>query len=198
MRQSELELEVLLPLTPSAQLDDHSTAFNNSNVDIMHSPPDHMDLLADDMSMGLDADDNSNAFNMNLLVPEDCPSLQSAPYSDFTVFGANLTPSSSANCQEANVTQHFLKSPSRAVTDDKELDIGDDLHSPLSGLLEDIAMLDDVRLLDLALDEAVSAGLEQENCLDCDRGQTQPKTHKHSVSGTTGREDQSHSRQQGK
>ncbi|XP_029015094.1 endoplasmic reticulum membrane sensor NFE2L1a isoform X2 [Betta splendens] len=184
-RQSEPE-HVLLPLTPSAQLDDQSAAFHDSSVFTCHSPPHHMDLLAEETGHA----DDSDAFNMNLLVPdladnmEDCPS-----HLDANAHSWDSTPSSSANSQEGNVTQDCLGSPSRTTADDKEADIEgeDDLQSPLSGLLDDIAMLDDVRLLDLALDDAFSP----ENCLDCDMVQTEPKTDKHCVSGDAGREDQS-------
>lgn len=209
LRQSELE-QVLLPLTPSAELDDQSPSFDNSNVNTLHSPPDHMDFFAEDFSMGLNADNNSSAFNMNLLAPdlvdnmEGSPSLQCVPYHENFNFDVNfhscdLTPSSSATSQDGNdVTQDLLTSPSSVFMDDKEQDFGDedDLHSPLSDLLEDVAMLDDIRLLDLALDEGFSpemaARLEEEGYLDCEI--TQQKTGDHSVSGMAVAQDESQPR----
>ncbi|XP_070778622.1 endoplasmic reticulum membrane sensor NFE2L1a [Enoplosus armatus] len=194
-RQSELE-PAQLPLIPSAELDDHSLFLNmrdtlkNSNVNPLHSPPDHMDLLAEDPSkdfcLGLNAEDNLSAFNINLLTQdlvdtmEGSPHSQYAPYpgnlpsSDVNFHSRDLTPPSFTQSPEGNgMTQDHLTSPSSAFLVDEEEDVNDEdgLPSPLSDLLEDDAILDEIRLLDLALEGGFSpemaARLQEEGYLDC-------------------------------
>ncbi|XP_075939018.1 endoplasmic reticulum membrane sensor NFE2L1a [Anarhichas minor] len=192
-RQSEQE-PALLPLTPSAELDDHSSALNsrdtlkNSNMNPSHSLPDHTHLLAQDPSedfyVGLNADDNSSTLNINLLTQglvdtmEGSPCSQYAPHPDnLPSFDANfhsrdLTPSSFTPSLEGNgMTQDPLTSISGFFLVDEEEDVDDEdgLPSPLCGLLEDDVILDEMRLLDLALDEGFSpemaAKLEEEGFL---------------------------------
>ncbi|XP_034450173.1 endoplasmic reticulum membrane sensor NFE2L1-like [Hippoglossus hippoglossus] len=191
---SQPQLEpALLPLTPSAELDDHTSAFNtwdiskNSNVNTLHRPPDHMDLLAEepseDFSMGQNADDNSSTFNINLLAQdpvdnlEESPCVEYAPYpGDLASFNVNLNsrhltaPSPSLSPDRNDMTQNLLISPSSVFLVDEE-DVGDeDLPGQISDLLEDAAILDEMRLLDLALEEGFSpemaARLEEEGYLD--------------------------------
>ncbi|XP_071330954.1 endoplasmic reticulum membrane sensor NFE2L1a [Trachinotus anak] len=195
LSQSALE-PALLPLTPSAELDDHSSAFNtrdtlkNSNVNTLHSPPDQMDLLggdpSEDFCMGQNAEDNLSTFNINLLTQdivdntEASPGLHSDLYpEDLASFDVNfhlrdLTSSSSSTSLEGNnMTQDLLTSPSSDFLVDEE-DVGDEdgLPSSLSDLLEDAAILDEMRLLDIALEEGfnpeMAARLEEEGYLDCD------------------------------
>lgn len=194
----------MLPLAPSSELDDHSSAFSNSNVNTLQSPPDHMDLLAEDFSMGLNAEENLSAFNMNMLLPNlvdnmECSlGLQCVPYSeDLAGFDINFH-----SCEEENgMTQDLQTSPSTVFLDDKVENFEDEgeLHSPLSDLLEDVAMLDDNRLLDLALDEGFSpemaASLEE---VYLDREGAQQETDDHSVTGMAEDQSQPKRHEQGK
>ncbi|XP_022609461.1 nuclear factor erythroid 2-related factor 1-like isoform X2 [Seriola dumerili] len=193
--QSVLE-PALLPLIPSAELDDHSSALNtrdilkNSNMNTLHSPPDHMDLLGEDPSedfcMGQNAEDNSSTLNINLLAQDIVDNMEASPglqydlYPEDTAsFDVNfhlrdLTPSSSAaSLGGNNMTEDLLTSPSSVFLVDKE-DVGDDdgLPSPLSDLLVDAAILDEMKLFDMALEEGFSpemaARLEEEGYLDCE------------------------------
>ncbi|XP_062263136.1 endoplasmic reticulum membrane sensor NFE2L1a [Platichthys flesus] len=192
---SQPQLEpALLSLTPSAELDDHTSAFNTwdvsrtLNVNTLHRPPDHMDLLADepseDFSLGQDADDNSSTFNINLLAQDPVDNLaesQSVEYAlypgDLASFNVNLNsrdltaPSPSLSPDRNDMTQNLPISPSVFLVDE---DVGDeDLPVQISDLLEDAAILDEMRLLDLALEEGFSpemaARLEEEGYLDTDR-----------------------------
>uniref|UniRef100_A0A3B5B432 Endoplasmic reticulum membrane sensor NFE2L1 n=1 Tax=Stegastes partitus TaxID=144197 RepID=A0A3B5B432_9TELE len=165
--QAELE-PALLPLTPSAELDDHSSALNtrrtleNPQADPFHRPPDHTDLLAEDPSedfgLGLNAEDNPSTFNMNLLTqePVDRMEPETLPGFDVNFNSCDLTPSSfGPSLEENDMTRDLLASPS------------DGLPSRLSDLLEDATILDEIRLLDLALEEGFSpemaARLEEED-----------------------------------
>uniref|UniRef100_A0A4W6CAW0 Nfe2 like bZIP transcription factor 1a n=1 Tax=Lates calcarifer TaxID=8187 RepID=A0A4W6CAW0_LATCA len=216
LSQSELE-PALLSLTPSAELDDHSSAFNtrdvlrNSNVNTLHSPPDHMDLLGEDPSeefcRGQTSEDNSSIFNINLpaqdLVDnmEGSPCLESALHpEDLSSFDINfhlrdLTPSSSdTSLGGDDMNQDLLTSPSSVFLVDEEGEDG--LPSPLSDLLEDAAILDEMRLLDLTLEEGFSlemaARLEEEDYLDCEIvKQDTGRDDDHSVSSMAVTEDQS-------
>uniref|UniRef100_A0A3Q1I1C8 Endoplasmic reticulum membrane sensor NFE2L1 n=1 Tax=Anabas testudineus TaxID=64144 RepID=A0A3Q1I1C8_ANATE len=197
LRQPE---QTMLPLAPSADLDDPSSAFSNSNVNTLHSPPDHTDLLAEDFSMGLNAEDNLSAFNMNLLMPDLVDTVESSPCVhcvphpehlagfDVNCHSCDITPSSFATSLEGNdMTQEFQTSPSSLFLVDKEEDFEDEDDHPLDDLLDDVAMLDDIRLLDLALDEGFSpemaARLEEEGYLDHEGAQQ--KTDDHSVSDSS-------------
>lgn len=182
----------LLPLTPSAELDDHSTAYNsrhilnNSNMNNLHRPPDHMDLLgedpSEDFSMGQSDEDNSRTFNINLLEQdvvnnmEASLGLQYDPYpEDITTFDVNfhlrgLRPSSSSSL-EGNVTQALpTHSSSNSLVDENDVGEEDGLLSPLTDLLEDDVILNEMRLLEIALEEGFSpemaARLEEEGYLE--------------------------------
>lgn len=195
--QSVLEA-AQLSLTPSAEFDDHSSALNtrdtlkNCNVNPLHSPPDHTDLLvenpSEDFCLGLNAEDNSSTFNINLLtqdlVDRGSPCSQyslypeNLPCFDVNFHSHDLTPSSFTPTLERNgMTREHLTSPSSVFLVDEEEDVKDenDLPSPLSDLLEDAAILDEIRLLDLALEEGFSpemaARLEEEGYLDREKAQ---------------------------
>ncbi|XP_008290245.1 nuclear factor erythroid 2-related factor 1-like [Stegastes partitus] len=181
--QNQAELEpALLPLTPSAELDDHSSALNtrrtleNPQADPFHRPPDHTDLLAEDPSedfgLGLNAEDNPSTFNMNLLTqePVDRMEPETLPGFDVNFNSCDLTPSSfGPSLEENDMTRDLLASPSGDFLVDEE-DGEDGLPSRLSDLLEDATILDEIRLLDLALEEGFSpemaARLEEEGYLD--------------------------------
>lgn len=194
LRQSELD-QVMLPLVPSSELDDHNSAFN-SNFSTF-SPPDHMHLLAENYSSGLNAEDNLSTFNMNMLMPNlvdnmECSlGLQCVLHPDnLAGFDVNFH-----SCEEENgMTQNLQTSPPNVFLDDnvENFENEGELQSPLSELLEDVAMLDDIRSLDLALDEGFSpemaASLEEEDYLDHEGAQPSQPTD-HCVSGMA--EDQS-------
>lgn len=194
--QSELEPNQLT-LTPSAELDDQRSAFDtrdtlkNCNMNRLHSPP---DLLAEDPSedfcLSLNAEDNMSTFNLNLLTQDHVETMESSPSTqynpcpenlpsfDVNFHSRDLTPSSVTPPLEGNgVTQDFLTSPSSVFLVDEE-DDEDGLPSPLIDLLEDAAILNEIRLLDLALEEGFSpemaARLEEEGYLD--RDVAQPET----------------------
>ncbi|XP_029292894.1 endoplasmic reticulum membrane sensor NFE2L1a isoform X2 [Cottoperca gobio] len=218
-RQSELE-PALLPLTPSAELDDHSSALNtrdtlkNSIVNPSHSLPDHTHLLEKNLSrdfcMGIDAEENSSTFNMNLLsqglldTMEGSPCSQYAPFpeslpsSDVNFQSRDLTPSRLTPSPEGNgMTRDLVTSPSSVflVNEEEGVDNEDGLPSPLSDLLEDAVILDEMRLLDLALVEGFSpemkAKLEEEGFLDSRITQQDAvRNDEHSGSGTAVTEDQ--------
>ncbi|KAM8724341.1 endoplasmic reticulum membrane sensor NFE2L1a [Acanthopagrus schlegelii] len=191
--QSELEPNQLT-LTPSAELDDQRSAFDtrdtlkNCNMNRLHSPP---DLLAEDPSedfcLSLNAEDNMSTFNVNLLTQDHVETMESSPSTqynpcpenlpsfDVNFHSRDLTPSSITPPLEGNgVTQDFLTSPSSVFLVDEE-DDADGLPSPLIDLLEDAAILNEIRLLDLALEEGFSpemaARLEEEGYLDRDVAQ---------------------------
>ncbi|KAA8585719.1 hypothetical protein FQN60_004413 [Etheostoma spectabile] len=185
-RQSELEA-ALLPLTPSAELDDHSSALNTRDtLQNSNENPDHTHLLTEDPSenIGLNAEDNCSTFSMNLLTQglgdtlegspcsQYAPSPENLPNFDVNFQSRDLTPSGFTPFPEGSgMTQDHLTSPSSVFLVDEEEDGDDDgLFSPLSDLLEDAAILDEMRLLDLALEEGFSpemaAKLEEEGFLD--------------------------------
>ncbi|XP_034395337.1 endoplasmic reticulum membrane sensor NFE2L1a [Cyclopterus lumpus] len=167
----------LLPLTPSAELDDNISArdtLKNSDVNPSHSLPDHSHLFAQDPSedfyVGLNADDNSSTLNINLLTHglvdtmEGSPCSQYAPHhNSLPSFDANfhsrdLTPSSFTPSPEGNgMTQDPLTSLSGFFLVDEEEGVNDEdgLPGPLCDLEDDV-ILDEMRLLDLTLDEGFS------------------------------------------
>lgn len=193
--QSELE-PAQFTLTPSAELDDHRSAFDmqdtlkNCNMNRLHGPP---DLLAEDPSedfcLDLNAEDNLSTFNLNLLTQDHVENMESSPSTqynpcpenlpsfDLNFHSHDLTPSSFTPPLEGNsMTQDLLTSPSSVflVEEDDE----DGLTSPLIDLLEDAAILNEIRLLDLAPEEGFSpemaSRLEEEGYLD--RDVAQPET----------------------
>uniref|UniRef100_A0A7N6FLT0 Endoplasmic reticulum membrane sensor NFE2L1 n=1 Tax=Anabas testudineus TaxID=64144 RepID=A0A7N6FLT0_ANATE len=125
--------------------------------------------------MGLNAEDNLSAFNMNLLMPDLVDTVESSPCVhcvphpehlagfDVNCHSCDITPSSFATSLEGNdMTQEFQTSPSSLFLVDKEEDFEDEDDHPLDDLLDDVAMLDDIRLLDLALDEGFSPEMADE------------------------------------
>lgn len=163
----------LFQLTPSAELDDHGSVLNARdtlrNYNPLYCPPDHTNLLAENPSddcLGLNAEDNSTTFNINLLTPEHLPSF------DVNFHSRDLTLSSATPSPEGNgMTQTCPTSLSSVfMIGEEDVEDEDGLLSPLSDLLEDSAILDEIRLLDLALEEGFSpemaARLEEEGYLD--------------------------------
>ncbi|XP_028267181.1 endoplasmic reticulum membrane sensor NFE2L1-like [Parambassis ranga] len=174
--QSQSELEpALLPLTPSAELDEHSSTLNTraTSVDCLDCPSDHTDRLAEDASrdtrMELNAEDSLNTFNMNLLTQAvDGIEPENHPGFDANLCSHNSTPPSFTPSLEQNgITQDLLFSSSGVfLTDEDDLGDEDGFPSPLDDLLEDAAILDEMSLLDMALEEGFSpemaARLEEE------------------------------------
>lgn len=165
---SQLALEpALLPLTPSEALDYHSSTSKSRdpskscNANPLHSPPDHRDLLAEDpvqdFSLGLNAENNLNPFNLNLLSQDLVDAMEDGPYAE------NLVTSGNA------ITQDLLTSSAGGLLFDDNIVDEDGLPSPLNDLIEDSAILDEIRLLDLALEEGFSpemaARLDEEGYL---------------------------------
>uniref|UniRef100_A0A3Q4H6M9 Endoplasmic reticulum membrane sensor NFE2L1 n=2 Tax=Neolamprologus brichardi TaxID=32507 RepID=A0A3Q4H6M9_NEOBR len=169
--QAESE-PVLLPLTPTAELDDHNSALNtrdimnNINGHPLNSPPDQTDLLAEepleDFSMELMEEDDIISFlsqvDVGRMEPEHRPGID-----------VNFQSSNSTLPLDGNVmTQDLVGSPPSHLLgyEDNE----NDLPVPLSDLLEDAAILDEIRLLDQALEEGFSpemaARLENESCFN--------------------------------
>ncbi|XP_033934376.1 endoplasmic reticulum membrane sensor NFE2L1-like [Pseudochaenichthys georgianus] len=190
-QHSLLRSPALLALTPSAELDDHSSAVNtrgtltSSNVNPSQGLPNHTHLLAkdpsEDFGMGLNTEDGTTTFNMNLLTQglDDtigggpCPSSESRPSFDATFHSRDLPLSRLSPSSEGNgMTEDLLTSPSSVFLVDEEENIAneDGLLSPLSDFLEDAAILDEMRLLDLALEDGFSpemaTRLEEEGFLD--------------------------------
>ncbi|KAJ4932040.1 hypothetical protein JOQ06_010473 [Pogonophryne albipinna] len=186
-----LRSPALLALTPSAELDDHSSAVNtrgtltSSNVNPSQGLPNHTHLLAkdpsEDFGMGLNTEDGTTTFNMNLLTQglDDtigggpCASSESRPSFDATFHSRDLPLSRLSPSSEGNgMTEDLLTSPSSVFLVDEEENIAneDGLLSPLSDFLEDAAILDEMRLLDLALEDGFSpemaTRLEEEGFLD--------------------------------
>ncbi|XP_023126877.2 endoplasmic reticulum membrane sensor NFE2L1a [Amphiprion ocellaris] len=207
--QNQAEIEpVLLPLIPSAELDDHSSALNtrhtleNPLVDPFHSPPDHADMLAEDSSedfnMALNAQDTSSTFNMNLLTPDVFDRLEpeNLPGLDVNFHSYGMTSSSFGSSLEGNdVTRDRLVLPSSVfLVDEEDGEDEDGLPGTLSDLLEDATILDEMRLLDLALEDGFSpemvARLEEEGYLDRGIQQETGRDDDHSGSDMVVTEDQ--------
>lgn len=159
-------------------------------MDCLHCPSDHTDPLAEDASsdtrMELNAEDSLNTFNMDLLTqavdgiePENPPSF------DANFRSHNSTPPSFTPSLEQNgITQDLLFSSSGVfLVDEDELGDEEGFSSPLNDLLEDAAILDEISLLDMALEEGFSpemaARLEEEGYLN--RETAQQKTGKDNV-----------------
>ena len=178
----------------------------NSNVNPSHSLPDNTHLLEEDPSedfyLGLNAEDNLSAFNMNLptqglvdsvegsACSQYAPSLESLPSFGVHCHSRDLTPSSLTPSPQG----HSM-TPSSVFMFGKEEDADDEdgLLSPLNDLLED-AILDEMRLLDLALEEGFSpemaAKLEEEGFLDRETAQQETgRDDDHSGSGMAVTED---------
>ncbi|XP_049924174.1 endoplasmic reticulum membrane sensor NFE2L1-like [Epinephelus moara] len=190
----------LLPLIPSAELDDHNSALNtrdtkkNSNVNPSHTLPDNTQLLeenpSEDFGIALNAEDNSSTFNINMLTQglvdtmegnlctQYAPSFANRPSLNVNFHSLDMAPSSFNPSSEGNgMAQDLLTSPSNVFLGDEEDDVDDDdgLPSTLSDLLEDATILDEIRLLDLALEDGfgpeMAAKLEEEGFLNSEVAQ---------------------------
>ncbi|XP_011601867.2 endoplasmic reticulum membrane sensor NFE2L1a isoform X1 [Takifugu rubripes] len=162
--QSEME-PVLLPLTPTEELDDHSSASSSgvSGVYPLQSPPDHMDLLAQDPSpdlcLGRSAEDVMNRQTQDLVATPESSSSPENCSGDCT------------NIQEGNAaTRGLYMSPSGDFLFDEDgIEDDDGLLSPLTDLIGDAAILDEISLLDMALEEGfnpeMTARLDEEGYL---------------------------------
>lgn len=170
--QSDLE-PALVPLIPSAELDDQSSTLNmrdtlpNPTLNLLHNPMRRTNRLAEDLSenlsMGLNTEDNSSAFNINLLSQDDVDNmeLENFPGFDVNFHSSDELPSSFTPTLEGHgMPQDFLVD---------EEDVEDEDGLPLSDLLEDATILEEMTLLDLALEEGFSpemaARLEEEGYL---------------------------------
>lgn len=186
-RQSALEL-ALLPLISSEELDDNSSALNtgdilqNSQGNPLRSPPDHTDLLAEnpsrDFYLELNAEDNSNTLNINLLTEDlidpmegsPCPYPENLPSFDAILCLHDSTTSSFTPFPEQYVmNQDPLASPSDVFLFDEDAEEEDGLPSTINDLIENVTILDEIRSLNLSLEEGFSpemvARLDEEGCL---------------------------------
>ncbi|KAM9392329.1 endoplasmic reticulum membrane sensor NFE2L1a [Pholidichthys leucotaenia] len=172
--QSQSEVEsALLPLIPSAELNDQSSPLNTlaTDVDHPHTHVDQLDLLVEDSSdnfyTGLNELDNLSTFNMNLVTPAVVDSLGQETH--HVNFNSNFAQSLES------MTQDLLVTPTSAFLEGREDIDNDDLPSPLSDLLQDASILDEIRLLDLSLEEGFSPEmavmLEEEGYLNRGAGQ---------------------------
>ncbi|XP_024127191.1 endoplasmic reticulum membrane sensor NFE2L1a isoform X2 [Oryzias melastigma] len=135
---------VLLPLTPSAQLDDHgSEATADFRLDSLPLRLNSSDLFTEDFLEGLN--DISTSLNFSLL-PEHHLREEEPEAS-----GAGPTPPSFTPASDGRMSRELLAPSSRSVLPDQEED--DDLPSLLTELLGDATILDDMNLLDLDLED---------------------------------------------
>lgn len=161
-------------------------------MNTLQGPPDHTELLAKDSSenysMGLNAGD-TGTFDMNLLMQgleenmEATSCLQYSPCPENVSGFVNFHSCETSPCG-SDLTQNPLRASSSVFLVDKEEPSEDeeDVNSQLNDLLEDFAILDEMRLLDLALDEGLSseatAGLEvNDNGLAITEDQGEATTH---------------------
>lgn len=176
-----LEQDLCL-LIPSAELNDDSSDLTiRGTVNSMFNPPDHRDLLVED-DMQLNAEHNLSTFDMNLLKQdlgatlEGSTCLQHPIYPEnlcgFDVLSPHTTPPSFTPSPGVNVINQDLLTPLSDVflVDDEDVEDVHGLSSPLSHLLEDESILDEIRHLDLSLVEGFSpemvARLEEEGYLE--------------------------------
>lgn len=166
----------LLPLTPTEQLEDHRSAFGSGGTDfsLLQNPPAHTDLFAQDPSqdfcLGFSAEENLNLLTQDLVDTLECSSHpQNVLHSSYmTAF------------QEGNAgTPDLLESPSGDfLLGEDDVEEKDGLPSPLNYLMEDAALLDEIGLLDLALEEGFSpemaARLDEAGYLLPDAAQQEP------------------------
>lgn len=166
------EQPALLPLTPTEELEEHRSAFSSGDTafSLLQNPPDLMDLFPQDPSqdffLGFSADDNMNLLTRDL---EDTLERSSHP-ENMTTF------------QEGNaVTPDLHVSPSGDfLFGEDDMEDEDGLPSPLNDLMEDTTILDEIRLLDLALEEGfgpeMAARLGEAGYLLPDVAQQEPGT----------------------
>lgn len=155
-------------LTPSAELDVHGSALDtrgsweNPNSNPLLSPPHHNNLLAEDFSLELNTEHN--------LLTQDV--LDVGGRSQYTSYSENLQNFDPAEQEGNNMTPDRRTSQSSNFLFDEGVNVEGEhgLLSPLGDLLEDASMLEEIRLLDLALGEGFSpemaARLEEEGYLD--------------------------------
>lgn len=135
------------------------------NGNPLHSPPDHTNLLAEDPLQGFSlAEMSPNPFNLNLPILQDlAESMDDSPSTN----PKNLA-SFNANGQPL-LAPDVLTSPTRGSFFDDNMEEEGGLPSPLNELIEDSTILDEIRLLDLALEEGLSpemgARLDEEGYL---------------------------------
>ncbi|XP_074551904.1 endoplasmic reticulum membrane sensor NFE2L1a [Halichoeres trimaculatus] len=165
-------------LTPSAELDDQGSAMDtrgtweNSNRNPLLSPPHHNDLLAEDFSLGLNTEHN--------LLTQDLLDVEGR--SQYPTFPENLQSVDRAERAGSNMTPDLRTPQSSNFLFDEGVNIeGEDgLLSPLGDLLEDASMLEEIRMLDLALGEGFSpemaARLEEEGYLDSEMVKQEMRT----------------------
>ncbi|XP_029997647.1 endoplasmic reticulum membrane sensor NFE2L1a isoform X2 [Sphaeramia orbicularis] len=157
-------MEAMVPLMPSADLNERSSdldigdTLKNLNMNNSHSLPYHMDLLEEDLQENLGMDLNAN------LVDDMETSLYSqyASYPEnFSGFHVNLStdfrPSISTSSLGGDSLACDLTSPGTFLLDEEdEVDGENGIPNPLNDMLVDASILDDIRLLDLALEEGFS------------------------------------------
>lgn len=176
-------------------LSSHTQApFNNYNMNPTQNPLCNMDLPTqdgmDNLNMGLHTQDDTDHFNMNLVTEDlsfdsDIDVMQDTsgnvnmgPYTQYPASGAlntfdmnfyqsDPTSSSSPSSLELNgMSRNLSTAPSNHFLVGEEEEGDEGLSSPLGELLEDAAILDEINLLDLALEEGFSpemtARLEEE------------------------------------
>lgn len=172
---NQLEQEpLLLPLTPSDELDEHSSIPNtvvtleNSRMDSWTINSNHTDLLAEnpieDIDKGMSAEDNLATVSMNLLTQDVTP----FGY-DFHSYDIQI-PVLSQACKGNDLNQGFGVTSSNSFVLTEEEAGG--LSSQMNDILEDFNLLEDMPLLNKALEEEVSpemeVGIEEEGYLHCE------------------------------
>uniref|UniRef100_A0A3Q1CSA6 Endoplasmic reticulum membrane sensor NFE2L1 n=1 Tax=Amphiprion ocellaris TaxID=80972 RepID=A0A3Q1CSA6_AMPOC len=117
--------------------------------------------------MALNAQDTSSTFNMNLLTPDVFDRLEpeNLPGLDVNFHSYGMTSSSFGSSLEGNdVTRDRLVLPSSVfLVDEEDGEDEDGLPGTLSDLLEDATILDEMRLLDLALEDGFSGDDEADS-----------------------------------
>uniref|UniRef100_A0A3Q4AQK3 Endoplasmic reticulum membrane sensor NFE2L1 n=1 Tax=Mola mola TaxID=94237 RepID=A0A3Q4AQK3_MOLML len=156
-------------------------------------PPDHTDLLAEnpsrDFYLELNAEDNSNTLNINLLTEDlidpmegsPCPYPENLPSFDAILCLHDSTTSSFTPFPEQYVmNQDPLASPSDVFLFDEDAEEEDGLPSTINDLIENVTILDEIRSLNLSLEEGFSpemvARLDEE---DSDSGLSLDFSHSH-------------------
>ncbi|XP_027878746.1 endoplasmic reticulum membrane sensor NFE2L1a [Xiphophorus couchianus] len=172
---NQLEQEpVLLPLTPSDELDEDGSVINtgftlgNSRLNSWTIPSNYTDLLdenpTEDTDEGMNGGDNLAAFSMNLLTRDISPFSSDSPSYDLK------TPSVSQATGGNDLDQDFGQTSSSSFVLAEE--DADGFPSHISDLLKDLNILEDIQLLAGELEEGFSPELEarseEEEQLHCD------------------------------
>lgn len=144
----------LLPLTPTEQLEDHRSALGSGDAgfSLLQNPSVPMDLFAPDPSqdffMGFGAEENPNLLTQDLV-----DSLERSPHPENVLRSNDVTAFQAGNAG----TPDHLESPSGDfLFGEDDVEDVDGLPSSLNELMEDAALLDEIGLLDLALEEGFS------------------------------------------